>query len=166
MTVYPHFSHLFFYILLLASLLRTPSCRWLESNFEIARIIRKTISGQQRELRECEGRKSLLRRFVRISRPRPDSDNWFYVETANGSGSKICRPNLPVSAASGPAASVAVVSPYSLVSRPKLLPYIHAPFSFLLLFTLFFSLFSFIYLLLFAFRLVLREIYMRYLLSR
>lgn len=27
---------------------------------------------------------SLLRRFVRISRPRPDSDDWFYIETANG----------------------------------------------------------------------------------
>ena len=43
-----------------------------------------------------------LRRFVRISRPRQDSNDWFYVETANGSGAEICRPNLPVSAASGP----------------------------------------------------------------
>lgn len=53
------------------------------------------------EKREGEVRESLLRRFVRISRPRPDSNDWFYVETANGSGPKICRPNLPVSVASG-----------------------------------------------------------------
>lgn len=89
-------------------------------NLEIARTGRETISGRRgtsKERKVDERRESFLRRFVRISRPRPDSNDWFYVETANGSGSKICRPNLPVSAASGPAEAAGGRGCLSLLSR-------------------------------------------------
>lgn len=77
-----------------------------------------SMAAAERHFRPKTG-ESFLRRFVRISRPRPDSTDWFYVETANGSGAEICRPNLPVSVASGPNRAV---SSYSLVSRPELSP--------------------------------------------
>lgn len=76
-----------------------------------------------------------LRRFVKISRPRPDSNDWFYVETANGSGAEICRPNLPLSAAFGARSlcllTLSLVAPSSRLVLSFYLPF-HAfllPFS-------------------------------------
>lgn len=68
-----------------------------------------------------------LRRFVRISRPRPDSNDWFYVETANGSGAEICRPNLPLSAAFG-ARSLCLLTLSLVAPSSRLVLSFHLPF--------------------------------------
>lgn len=73
-----------------------------------------------------------LRRFVRISRPRPDSNDWFYVETANGSGAEICRPNLPLSAAFG-ARSPCLLTLSLVAPSSRLVLSFHLPFRVFLL---------------------------------